>query len=372
MGTVSMAGTAQIVATRVVRMRRRPSILVVCFAGLSLAAAACSGSDGSAGGDDAAVAAASVPAVPSAGCGGSAVGATELERREVAVTRPESGEARWFLLSAPTANDGVTPLPLVVDFHGLSEGASIHAAHSNLSPFAEENDFVVAFPNGTGTPVRWNILSAPGDPSGGETPPEAAADLAFVDAMLDQIEADLCIDRARIYATGLSNGAGMTSLVGCERANRFAAIAPVAGVRLPEGCGPTPTPMVAFHGTLDPILFYNGGVGNLVGLMSGTAEMVVPDAVLDGPGYPAAARAWAAHNGCEPEPEKTRITSQVEHWVFDCPQGGDVEFYAIEGGGHTWPGSQFSVGIEAIAGPTTFDIDANEVMWAFFSRHARS
>jgi polyhydroxybutyrate depolymerase len=352
-------------------MRRHPSIPLV-FVVLTLTAvlAACGGStsdgDAAAGqdGDTSARAAAAatlaaLPAVPSAGCGSSTAGASELVRREVGITDPETGEARWYLLSTPSAHDGTTPVPLVVDFHGLSEGASIHAAHSDLTPFAEANGFVAAFPNGTGTPVRWNLN-------------DAATDLAYVDAVLEQLETERCIDTARVYATGLSNGAGMTSLVGCVRADRFAAIAPVAGLNPPQQCEGVSTPVVGFHGTVDPILFYNGGVGNLIGLMSGTAEAEVPPAVLDGDGYPSNARSWAAQNGCDPEPAKTRITPAVEHWVFDCPAGADVEFYAIEGGGHTWPGSQFSVNIAAIAGPTTFDISANEVMWDFFERHARA
>jgi polyhydroxybutyrate depolymerase len=344
-------------------MRRRHALVTISFV-LAVVLTACGSGDPDresslpASGDlEAEVAAVAAPAVPSAGCGTSNIGATVLERREVEAIDPDTGEARWFLLSTPGAHDGATPLPLVVDFHGLSEGATIHAAHSDLSPFAEAEGFVVAFPNGTGTPVRWN-LQAPED------------DLAYVDALLDQLESDLCVDTARVYATGLSNGGGMTSLVGCARADRFAAIAPVAGLNPPVECNGVTTPVVAFHGTLDPILFYNGGVGNLIGLMSGTAEADVPPAVLDGDGYPQHARDWAANNDCDPDPTKTRVTASVEHWVFKCPSGADVEFYAIEGGGHTWPGSQFSVNIADIAGPTTFDISANEVMWSFFSQHA--
>ena len=54
---------------------------------------------------------------------------------------------------------------------------------------------------------------------------------------------------------------------------------------------------------------------------------------------------------------------------YRCPRGADVDFYRIEGGGHTWPGSEFSKQIEAAVGPTTFSISADEVMWKFFSAH---
>ena len=307
-----------------------------------------------------------VAAVPSAGCGSSGVGAVTEERREVAVTDPDTGAPRWFLVTTPPNHDGTTPVPLVLDFHGLSEGAVVHALHSKMSGFAADNGFAVAFPQGTGTPVRWNALPTSDGPN-----LSAENDLAYVDAVLDQLEATLCVDTARVYSTGLSNGAGMTSLLACVRADRFAAAAPVAGVRAPIECDETTTtPVMAFHGTVDPILFYNGGIGDLAGLLGGSGDTSAPDAVLDGEGYPAAARAWAQHNGCEPEPAKSLIGTDVEHWVFTCPAGNEVEFFAIIGGGHTWPGSAFSESIENITGPTSFTISANEEMWSFFKRHA--
>ena len=59
------------------------------------------------------------------------------------------------------------------------------------------------------------------------------------------------------------------------------------------------------------------------------------------------------------------------HRVYDCPDGAAVELYIIVGGGHAWPGSQFSKSIEKIVGPTTTEIDANDLIWAFFQRFHR-
>lgn len=352
--------------------RRLAPLLAVSLA-LALLATSCGSNDGdSASGDPAGSTVVTTPAqiaaAPSSGCGTSSTGAVTEDRREVAVSDPETGETRWYLVTTPPQHDGTTPLPVVLDFHGFTEGATVHAAHSALSPFAIEQGFVVVFPQGTGDPVRWNAL-----PTADAADFGGADDVAYVDAVLDALETDLCIDTARVYATGLSNGAGMSSLLGCERASRFAAIAPVAGVRPPAECADgVATPVLAFHGTADPILFYNGGIGDLAGLLGGSGDTTAPDAVLDGEGYPASIRAWAAHNGCAPEPTRTPIGDDVEHWVFDCPAGGSVEFYAVIGGGHTWPGSEFSRQIASIAGPTTFTISANEVLWEFFGRHART
>ena len=94
----------------------------------------------------------------------------------------------------------------------------------------------------------------------------------------------------------------------------------------------------------------------------------LPPADLDGEGYPAYVATWAERNGCDPEPTDTELTPAVTHRVFDCPDGADVEFYIVVGGGHSWPGSEFSKSIGQIVGPTTFDIDATADGWAFLEQ----
>ncbi len=307
---------------------------------------------------------ATAEAAPSAGCGTSTVGRVTDERHEV-------GADRWYLLNTPDEHDGTTPLPLVVDFHGLSEGAEIHGLFSAIGPFSQENGFVTVLPNGTGTPVAWNVS------------PDRTAnpDLVFVDALLDQVSQDLCIDTSRIYATGLSNGAFMSSVLACTMADRFAAVAPVAGLQRPASCDPSrPVPVLAFHGTADPILLFNGGINAdaLAPVLNpGGAEpaetattTTMPPADLNGEGYPAAAQAWADGNGCTGEPTDTDLTDTVIERTWDCPAASPVVFEILEGHGHSWPGSSFGSSIEAIVGPTDLSVSANELMWAFFQRFA--
>lgn len=296
--------------------------------------------------------------VPSAGCGTSTVGSVELEKTFV------DDSDRWYLLTTPLAHDGETPLPLVLDFHGLAEGAEVHALMSGLAPFADANDFVVVMPHGTESPVRWNFaLDREGNP-----------DVVYVDEVLDQLEAELCIDTSRIYSTGLSNGAFMSSTLGCVMSDRIAAIAPVAGVQFGDGCAPErPVPTLTFHGTEDAILLFNGGIGDSLNNILGgeTPEAVeLPAADLEGEGYPAAIAAWAEHNGCEATPADEDLTETVLLRTWDCPAEGATEFAVLDGGGHTWPGSEFSKPLVAIMGATDDSIDANELIWAFFQRFA--
>lgn len=299
--------------------------------------------------------------VPSKGCGTSTQGAIDKERRTVAV----GGAERWYLLTTPTKHDGKTPLPLVVDFHGLLEGAQIHAGMSRFSELGQAEGFVVATPNGSGEPVRWDV----------NPQPAANQDLAFVDALLDQLGDQLCIDTSRVYSTGLSYGAIMTSFLTCQRSNRFAAVAPVAGLRVPEQCDQTrKVPILTFHGTADPILPFNADGKSQLGALlgkpdgSGTTETTKP-ADLTGSGYPANAATWAERYGCQPTPKDTKVTDKVIHRVYDCPAGAAVEFFIVIDGGHSWPGSEFSKAIEKVVGPTTFDIDATKQAWTFFQRY---
>lgn len=298
--------------------------------------------------------------VASEGCGTSTQAPVEEQEQQLQV----DGVARRYLLTVPEAHDGTTPLPIVFDFHGLLEGADIHTRMSGYSALAEEEGFVVVFPNGTGTPLRWNLHLDGSNP-----------DLDYFDAVLGELSSSLCLDESRVYATGMSMGAMFTSVLLCERADVLAAAAPVAGLLDPGGCDPSrPVPILAFHGTEDPILQFNGGIDlSNIPIGGGAADATspgatVPPADLDGPGFPANVAAWAERNGCDPDATDTDLSDEVVQRVYDCPPGADVEFDIVVGGGHAWPGSDFSRTIANIVGHTTFDIDATRDGWAFMSQ----
>jgi polyhydroxybutyrate depolymerase len=259
--------------------------------------------------------------------------ATEIRDRPASIRVGTS--ARNYTWSA---SGRAGPKPLVLDFHGLVEGSvGVHPQMTQFTRKALAEGFVVAFPIGEGGGVNWD-LSRNG-PS-----------LRFVDQLLVQLKADACIDSRRIYATGLSYGAFMTSAIMCYRANVFAAAAPVAGIQNPAGCAPARTiPMVTFHGTADPILSFAG--------------------------FANTPQAWASRYGCGARTTTTVVAADattrqpIYKDTWNCAaQGTAVEFYRIVGGGHSWPGSAFSTSIGAIVGPTPTSINATDIMWDFFTR----
>jgi polyhydroxybutyrate depolymerase len=298
---------------------------------------------------------------PSAGCGASDQASVVAEERLIDV----DGVSRRYLLTVPEAHDGTMPLPVVFDFHGLLEGAEVHSQMSGYSALAEEEGFVVVFPHGTGNPLQWDVEPSPDN-----------KDVAYFDAVLDEVSTALCLDESRVYATGLSMGAMFTSVLLCERADVLAAAAPVAGLLDPDGCDPSrPVPILTFHGTEDPILRFNGGVDlSGIGLGGGddaeapSPPTTTPPADLDGPGYPANVAAWAERNGCDPDATDTDLSDEVIQRVYDCPAGADVEFDIVIGGGHAWPSSEFSQSIESVVGFTTLDVDGTRDGWAFMSQ----
>ncbi|MDQ6697320.1 MAG: hypothetical protein M3Z46_07665 [Actinomycetota bacterium] len=300
----------------------------------------------------------------SAGCRAGATTAVKDQRHDL----QSGGEQRWYFLTTPSVANGRRPMPLVVDLHGLAEGAGIHVQMTQFGRLAQAKKFIVATPNGTGSPVGWKI--------GDESP--SNPDLQFVTKLLDDIEAKRCIDTSRVYATGLSDGALFSSLLACTMSNRFTAIAPVAGVAMAKTCTTSrPVPVLAIHGTADPILLFNGGVGDRLSQVLGgksnikTTSTTVPTD-LHGTGYPAAVAAWAAKDGCDHQATDKRIARDVIRRTYSCPAGVGVEFLIVIGGGHSWPGSQLSKSIANIVGPTSFSFDATAEIYRWLHQYRLS
>ncbi len=140
-------------------------------------------------------------------------------------------------------------MPVVMQLHGYGVSAIEMALLTQLGPYGNRNGFIAITPQITRSIPYWQTSSN-------------GKDVAFLLGVLAKVTSTLCVDLNRIYVTGYSNGAIMASVLACVDAGQVAAIAPVSGVANPPRCNPSrPVPVVAFHGTADPLVRYTGGLG---------------------------------------------------------------------------------------------------------------
>lgn len=290
-------------------------------------------------------------ATKSKGCGRDAAPGTTTQQLSV------DGAEREYQISIPEGYDPSQPAPLLLNFHGLGSNMLEQALYTDLDAQGGARGYVVITPNGQSDLLRrWSLN------------PDASAnpDVSFVQALLRTTLRSLCIDRDRVYSTGMSNGAMFSTLLACALPGRLAAIAPVAGVNATNSCsaGTPRVPVLAFHGTADPIVPYPGGAffgGAIQGSLLGVPDArPVDDAVA----------AWAAFDGCGTPPKTATIAADVQRvrWP-DCPKRGTVVLYRVIGGGHTWPGA-IDLRSDRL-GATTTSTSATELILDFFDTHSR-
>jgi polyhydroxybutyrate depolymerase len=326
----------------------RRGIALAAVAAAALAAAGC-----------AAGAEAGAAPTPSAACSPT----WEQGRTDLAYTF--EGAERHASVFMP---EGAHPAAAVFALHGSNNNIDLILSVSELEQTAAEEGYVLVVPQGS-VPGNadglwaWNV---PGVVTTAEvgTPTDSADDVDFLADLVDRVKSEGCVDD--VVATGYSGGGRMISATACERPGLFDAIAPVDGLRagVPEeqgdgGWAPDPatcdpasgTPVLSFAGTADPINPYDGGG-------AGYWQYGVQTAV----------ERWASIDGCG-EPSVDSPTPGVSVTTYADCAAGPVVSYVVDGMGHTWPGRalEAQAGYASVLGATTDLVDANEVMWDFFS-----
>jgi polyhydroxybutyrate depolymerase len=251
-----------------------------------------------------------------------------LERRLV-----HGGLQRDYTLYVPSNYTPETAVPLVINMHGHNTSRTVQMLGSTMNAVAEQEGFLVAYPDAIG--ANW---------FGGQD------NVGFIDSVLREISSQYSVNPYRIYSTGFSQGGMMSYILGAERPNIFAAIAPVAGIfnALPSRA----LPLLHMHGTADNVVPYvqvdqllpsyvmrNGG--DLTASITNLPDLVPID------GSTVQLRAY----GGAPYVDNSGQVREAE-----------VLLYRIENGGHSWPGG-------GLGAPINYDINASHEIWRFFSRH---
>jgi polyhydroxybutyrate depolymerase len=320
--------------------------------------------------------------------------------------------SRSYVVHLPKSYDQQQHYPVVILLHGRNQDADDMARLTHFNQFADKDSIIVVYPNSAHG--QWNIGVRPeqvnegmqprrgggrgggwpggggypgggggyprggggypggggggypgGGQSGGQNPeekknrPEPADDVAFLNQMLDQLALKYSVDTRRIYATGLSDGGFMALRVGCNMADRVAAVAAV-GAAMPKTmiCLPArPVPALFINGTDDPILPDNGGT-----YKPGRFHVLSAED---------SAKTWAKFDRCEEKPAQDKLPSsekggkETKTFTYSaCKDNAQVVLYSVKGGGNTWPGGeQFTT--EKEVGKTSNAINANEAIWSF-------
>jgi polyhydroxybutyrate depolymerase len=267
-----------------------------------------------------------------------AVGTTEH-------TISSGGETRTYLLHVPPGYDGSTRTPVVVLFHGYGGTPATMVQTTHMAAMADDNGFLLVAPQGRGDVARWDFRSSV-DTKG--------SDLGFVRDLVKKVKSEACVDGARVYAAGFSNGSALTLALACDGTTKFAAYAAVSAPYYDDSCAKAPpAPIIYFHGMRDKVVPYDGA-DTIIGWLPPVNEAISE---------------WVDHDGCPASGSTTTVSEHVRHFAWkSCGNGAAVELYAVDNGGHRWPGGTASAP-GRVDGITTQEIDASMLIWEFFEQH---
>jgi polyhydroxybutyrate depolymerase len=267
-----------------------------------------------------------------------ALPAAANERKSVMVGATE----RHYEVHLPKGRAPAAHVPLVIVLHGGGGDAETARQQSGMDAKADQDGFIAVYPIGTTRRGRqvftWNAWRCCGAALA-----QRVDDVGFIRVLVDTLAGEYRIDRKRIYATGHSNGGMLAYRLGCEAADVFAAIAPLSAALNTHECrAASPVSVIAFHGTADEHVLFEGGEPRRAFDLNKREDNSVAFAM----------DFWKKRDGCAAEPKRSR-DGRVVHDAWTCAEGTAVELYATEGGGHVWPAG------------------ATDRIWEFFKRHPK-
>lgn len=236
---------------------------------------------------------------------------------------------RPYRLVEPDAAPDAGALPLVVLLHGYGSSGSNHDTYFGVSALTKKRGVLLAIPDGTRDHkglLFWNATEACCDFDG-----LPIDDVAYLDAVVTDVERRAHVDPAKIYVIGHSNGAFMAHAWACEPGSRVAAIVALAGVPWSDAnkCQNRDVSVVQVHGDADRVIAFDGGLSFGNGKPYPSAETAVA--------------AWASRDGCSGplraigapiDFDRAVPGAETSESKYECPAGLDVELWRMHGSGH--------------------------------------
>jgi polyhydroxybutyrate depolymerase len=266
------------------------------------------------------------------------------------------GRERRYLLHLPPGIGRAQPLPLVIVLHGGGNTPEMAEKMSGMSSKANSAGFIVAYPQGTTTPntelYTWNAGNCCGYALDNNVD-----DVGFIRALIEKLQAEYNVDSQRVFVNGISNGGMMAYRLGCELSDKIAAIAPIAGA-LNVDCKPSqPVSVVAFHGTNDEHVLYEGGEP----ITKADPHPRVDNSVAYAMTF------WSQRDGCAATPAREERGLIIRDEYAGCANGTGVLLFTIKGSPHIWPLSRGFF----MTDPPMQGLSATDAMWEFFKRHPK-
>ena len=228
--------------------------------------------------------------------------------------------------------------PVVVAMHGCTQNAQGYGTGAGWTELADRWGFSVVLPEQTSANNASNCFNwfQAGDMNRG------LGEAASIAQMVDRQLADVAGDASRVYATGLSAGGGMTTVMLATYPEKFAAGGVVAG--LPYGCaqaagspyvcmyiGATQTPQQ--WGDRVRAASSHTGPWPTVSVFQGTADSTVKPVNMDD-----IVEQWTNVHGTDQTADTSDTVAGYPHKVYRNAGGAAVvETYSITGMGHGQP-----------------------------------
>ena len=177
--------------------------------------------------------------MPSAGCG-----TTPSTTAETTFMIDVSGTSRSYIVTLPANYNASQPHQLVFGWHGRTGTAAQIARGSYYGLKSRMTNAIFVAPQGLGTST---------DPNDTGWPNTNGQDIAFLRATLAWMNANYCVDQARVFSVGFSYGGIMSHTIACQMSDTFRAVAPMAGAIFGRTNTCLTHPIAAWmtHGSMD-------------------------------------------------------------------------------------------------------------------------
>lgn len=262
------------------------------------------------------------------------------------------GHTRYHRIILP--DSFTNNMPLVLNLHGYTSNGWQQMHYTGMNETADSNGFVLVYPNGLYDSYMMQFWDSSVDY-------EEVNDIGYISALIDSMSANYQIDESRVYVCGMSNGGAMAHQLACDLGEKIAAVASVTGTMnttMYDNCYPERAiPVMQIHGTEDIVFPYYGMTENWIMGTTLPIDGVVAHWVWEN-------WCWGMDSTNLPDIDPTDLSTITKYTYSNCTDDVSVEFYKVNGGGHTWPN-----GLQIPWQPwTNRDINTNQVIWDFFNQ----